>query len=178
MNLPSEGGISAWVSSVATTSMNFGRLQWLFPFAVTVHNAEEAIWMPSWDARHAADLPVQPPGAFAFRIALVVLTVAACVITHLSARRGRQSVWSYLVFGYIVTMLANVVVPHVPAAIVFRGYVPGVATAVLINLPLMSFLVVRAVSDGWVSGWKAVAVGTGVPLGIGGSILTWFHLHL
>ena len=157
--------------------MTFGRLQWLFPFALTVHNAEEAIWMPSWDARHTAELPGHPPGAFAFRIALGVLTLAAFVLTYLCARRGRQSVWSYLVFGSIVAMLANVLVPHVAAAIMFHGYVPGVVTAVLINLPLMSLLAVKAVSGGWVSGWRAVASGIGVPLVIGGSILTWLRLH-
>ena len=63
-------------------------------------------------------------------------------------------------------MLVNVVVPHIPAAIIFRGYAPGVVTAVLINLPVLTFLSVRAIKDGYVSGRKAVAFAVGVPLGI------------
>lgn len=153
--------------------MDFGKLQWLFPLAVTLHNAEEAIWMPSWDARHVAELPVHPPGAFEIRLVLVVLTLAALVITSLSALRGPQSIPAYLTFGYIVAMLANVFVPHVPAAILFRGYAPGLVTAVFINLPLMTLLAVRAVRDGWVSGWKAIAFAAGVPLVVGGGIVAW-----
>lgn len=63
-------------------------------------------------------------------------------------------------------MLVNVVVSHIPAAIIFRGYSPGVVTAVLINLPVLTFLSVRALKEGCVSGRKAVAFACGVPLGI------------
>ena len=153
--------------------MRFQKAQWLFPIAVTLHNGEEAIWMPAWTAEHASQLPMHPPGAIEFRFALVVLTVAAFAVTYFSARKGPQSSWAYLLFGYIVAMLANVLVPHVPASIMFRGYAPGVVTAVLIDLPVMSYLAVRAVRENWVAGWKAVAFGTGVPLVLGGAIVLW-----
>ena len=153
--------------------MDFRRLQWLFPVALALHNAEEAIWMPGWQSRHAAQLPLHPPGAFAFRLALVVLTLAAFVVTYYSARQGPGSIWAYLTFGSIVAMLTNVFVPHVPAAILFRGYAPGVVTAAFINLPLSSWLVLRAVRERWVGGWKAVAFGAGIPIVIGGTIVAW-----
>jgi hypothetical protein len=151
--------------------MPFRKLQWLFPLAVTLHNGEEAIWMPGWDFRHATQLPAQAPGAAEIRSALVVLTVAAIAVTYLSARKGPNSIWAYLLFGYIVAMLVNVFVPHVPATLVFRAYTPGVVTAVLINLPVMSLLALRAVGERWVSGKKAVAFGVGVPIGLGSIIL-------
>lgn len=157
--------------------MDFRRLQWLFPIAVTLHNAEEAIWMPGWAAKHLEDVVGRPPGATEIRTALVVLTVAAFVATCLSVRRGPESVWAYLTFGYIIAMLANVFVPHVPAAIVVRGYAPGVVTAVLINLPVMSLLAVRMVRERWVSGWKAAGFGVGVPLVLGGVIVSWVGGH-
>jgi len=153
--------------------MTFERLLWLFPIALTLHNAEEAIWMPSWQVRHAGQLPIHPPGAVQIRVLLVLLTVAAYAVTWLSVRRGPGSVWVYLTFGYIVAVLVNVLVPHVPAAIAFRGYAPGVVTAVLINLPLMSVLIVGAVRERWVSGWKAVGFGVGVPLAGGALIALW-----
>jgi Protein of unknown function with HXXEE motif len=71
-------------------------------------------------------------------------------------------------------MLVNVVVPHVPVAIVFRGYAPGVVTAVLINLPLMAWLAWRAVKERWVFGWKAVGYGLGVPVMAGMVIVAVF----
>lgn len=153
--------------------MTLRNLQWLFPIAVTLHNAEEAIWMPRWKAGHAVQLPVRPPGAAEIWAALVVFTVAAFGVTYLSARRGPESIWAYLTFGYIVAMLANVFVPHVPAAIVFRGYAPGLVTAVLINLPVMSILVTRMLREGWVRGWKLAVFGVGVPLMLGGVIVAW-----
>lgn len=145
--------------------MSFQKLQWLFPIAVTLHNSEEAIWFPAWWTRHAREVPMQP-GPDAFRFALAALTVAAFVITCLGARKGKESVWAYLMFGYIVAMLANVFIPHIPASLVFRSYTPGVVTAVLINLPIMGFLAIRAVREHWVSGRKAVTFGIAVPLAI------------
>jgi len=157
--------------------MNFNRWQWLFPIAVTLHNGEEAIWMPRWAAWHASQLPVHPPGSVEIRLWLVVLTVAAFMVTYLTARKGPQSFWAYLSFGYIVAMLANVFVPHVPATLLFRSYTPGVVTAVLINLPVMSFLALRAVRERWVSGGKAVAFGVSVPIGLAGMILALFAVR-
>ena len=158
------------------TAISFQKLQWLFPIAVTLHNSEEALWLPAWWVRHASELPLHPAAA-AFRSALAALTVAAFVVTYLSARKGKQSVWAYLMFGYIVAMLANVFVPHIPASLVFRSYTPGVVTAVLINLPVMSFLSVQALREGWVSGRKAVAFGVVVPLAIASLIPILLLLH-
>jgi heme O synthase-like polyprenyltransferase len=149
--------------------MAFQRLQWLFPVAVALHNSEEAIWFPAWWLRYSNEIPAHPSPEVA-RYALAALTVAAFVVTYLSSRKGKESVWAYLMFGCSITMLANVFIPHIPASLRFRSYTPGVATAVLINLPVMGFLSIRAVREGWVSGRKAVAFGVAVPLAIAGMI--------
>jgi hypothetical protein len=150
--------------------MSFQRLQWLFPIAVTLHNAEEAIWMPGWAARHGSELPVHPPPAGEVRAALLALTLLAFILTALSARKGPQSIWAYLTFGYIVAMWVNVLVPHLPASVIFFSYTPGAVTAVLINLPVMSYLAVRAVAEQWVTGWKAVVAAIAVPAVLGSAI--------
>ncbi len=75
-----------------------------------------------------------------------------------------------LLFGYIAAMLINVFVPHIPATLIFRSYTPGVVTAVLINLPVMSILLLLTVRDQWVSGGKAAVSALLVPLAIGASI--------
>jgi hypothetical protein len=87
----------------------------------------------------------------------VVLTVEAFVITWLSARSGKQTVWTYLVFGYMVAMLANALVPHIAVSAASRRYMPGLATAVALNLPALSSLVVLALREGYVSGLEAAA---------------------
>jgi hypothetical protein len=139
--------------------------QWLFPVAVTLHNLEESIWMPGWVAEHSQQLPYVA-GPAEFRFAAAVLTVAAYIITWLSVIHGRESLWTYLWFGYVVTMLANVLVPHVPATFIFRSYTPGLVSAVLVNLPVMTFLLVHALRDGYVSGRKALLFAVVAPFGI------------
>jgi hypothetical protein len=44
-------------------------------------------------------------------------------------------------------MLLNVFVPHIPARVWFRSYTPGVVTAVMINLPVMGYLAMRALGE-------------------------------
>jgi len=146
-------------------TLPFDLLQWLFPIVLTAHNLEEAATQPGFTARHASRLRWKA-GAREFRFAIVVVTVAGWAVTYLSWRSGRESVWSYLLFGCVVAMLVNILVPHVPAAFVFRGYVPGLVTALLLNLPVMWLLATRAVREGWVSGEKAVLYGVAVPAGI------------
>ena len=135
--------------------MNFQSLEWLFPIVVTLHNVEEAIWLPGWSKRTVLWHSPVTPGSFRFTVA--VLTVLAFAVTWLSAESGKQSVWTYMTFGYMVAVLANVLIPHIALTVALRGYMPGVATAVLLNLPALSLLVVLALREGYVSGWKAVA---------------------
>jgi len=149
--------------------MSFEKLQCLFPVAVLLHNAEEGIEFPAWWLRHANQIPSHPTPIVA-RTALAALTLAAFGVTYLSQRKGKQSVSAYLLFGAIITLLANVFIPHIPASLKFREYTPGIVTAVFINLPLMSVLAIRAVREGWVSGRKAVLYGIAVPVLLAASI--------
>ncbi|MGA9505190.1 MAG: HXXEE domain-containing protein [Terriglobales bacterium] len=150
-------------------TMSFERLQWLFPIAVTLHNSEEAIFFPAWWARLAREIPAHPNPAL-FRFALALLTAAAFLVTFFNRQKGRESLWAYLTFGYIVAMLINVFIPHIPASVMFRSYTPGVVTAVLINLPVMTWLAFRALRDRWVSGRKALRFAIAVPVAMAGII--------
>ena len=132
--------------------------------------------MPAWAAQHARQLTLHPPGVGVIYSALLLLTLFAFAVTFLSARKGKQSVWAYLLFGGIVAMLVNVFVPHVPATLVFHSYTPGVVTAVLINLPLMTWLALSSVREEWVSGVKALAFAVLVPLGLAGIIAALFAI--
>ena len=136
-------------------------LEWLFPIVVTLHNAEEAIGFPSWSRgtgrRWHGSIT---PGTF--RFAAAILALLAFAVTGMSLVSGKQTVWTYLTFGYIAGVLANAFAPHVAATIALRRYVPGVGTAVLLNLPVLTLLVLCALKEGYVSGWKAVAYCVGV----------------
>jgi hypothetical protein len=140
--------------------MNFGILQWLFPIVVALHNAEEAIWFPEWSKRAGRWPAPVAPGVF--RFAAAILTILAFVLTGLSAHSGRQSLGTYLAFGYMVAMLANVLFPHVAITAVTRRYMPGVATGVALNLPVLSLLVLLALREGYVSPARAAAYAAGM----------------
>jgi hypothetical protein len=140
--------------------MSYRNLIWLFPIVVTLHNVEEAIWLPGWSNRAILRHSPVTPGSFRFTVA--VLTVLAFAVTWLSTESGKQSIWTYLTFGCMVATLANVLIPHLALTVALRSYMPGVATAVLLNLPVLSLLVVLALREGYVSGWKAVAYSIGV----------------
>jgi hypothetical protein len=134
--------------------MSFQSLLWFFPIVVTLHNAEEAIWFPEW-TQHVRRWPVPvKPGVFRFAVA--VLTILVFAVTWLSARSGKQTVWTYLVFGSMVATLVNALIPHIALTLVVRRYMPGVATAVVLNLPVLTLLIVLAIREGYVSGSKAV----------------------
>jgi hypothetical protein len=133
--------------------MSFQSLQWLFPIAFTLHNGEEAIWFPEWSRRARRwPAPVEN-GVFCF--AVVVFTALAFVVTWLSVRSGRQTLWTYLYFGYMAATFANAFIPHIAVSVATRSYMPGVATATVVILPVLSLLIWLALKEGYVSGWKA-----------------------
>ena len=154
--------------------MSFRSVEWLFPLAIAIHNAEEAIWLPSWSKKAGRWHAPVAPGVFCF--AVVILTALAFVLTGLSFVSGRETVWTYLVFGYMAAMLANVLIPHIAASIATRSYMPGLATGVALNLPVFSLLIVLAFRQGYVSGWKAAAFFVGVSAILIASISVLFKL--
>jgi hypothetical protein len=135
-------------------------LIWLFPIVIALHNLEEALWFPAWAKRSDRWHAQFTPGSF--RFAALVLTASAFLITGLSVASGKQSIWTFIAFGYAAAMLANVVVPHVVVSVATREYMPGLGTGLLLNLPVLSFLLVKAFRDGYVSGWKAAEYSVGV----------------
>lgn len=109
--------------------------------AMLLHNLEEGVAYPA--ARPAAtqlvqriwpviDLPA--PGAFQAALAILTATVGVLLLWAAGTRREQAGWLAIRVTAAI--LLANVIVPHVPAAIALGGYAPGVLTAVALNLPL------------------------------------------
>ncbi|MBE0643944.1 MAG: HXXEE domain-containing protein [Bacteroidetes bacterium] len=107
---------------------------WLFPIAFTIHNLEEAIWLPAFSK--TAGKFQKPVGSFEFIFALIVLTLGALAITVLFFEQGKQSIPCYLFFAFNFGMLINVFFPHVGVTIALRRYCPGLMTGLLLLLPV------------------------------------------
>lgn len=135
---------------------------WLFPAVVTLHNLEEAIWLPAWS--QTAGRWFSPVAPQAFRFAVAILTILAWLVAWMAIRSGQQSLWAYAALGSMVATLINAVAPHLALSVVTHHYMPGLATSLLLNVPALSFLVWLVFKQDYVSGMKASLACVIVPL--------------
>ncbi|GAA4609276.1 hypothetical protein GCM10023195_37230 [Actinoallomurus liliacearum] len=121
------------------------RWSWALAGAFALHNAEEALTMRRFPGAAGRLDQSSLNGLMA---AISGLGVAAVAV----GTTGRPAPWKpYLPAGMAGVMLLNVALPHVPAAVVARGYAPGLATAVGLNLPIGLAVLRGAVREGAVT---------------------------
>lgn len=121
--------------------MKLGSISALFVCAVLLHNLEESLWLPGWSQSVGGWHPPVTPAVFGFSV--VVLSLLLVLLAWRSWRSGPQSISTYLYAGYVFAMVANAAVPHLFGTIWSGSYMPGTATAVLLNAPLGVWLLVR-----------------------------------
>ena len=105
---------------------------WAVFGAFAIHNLEEALAAPAYFDRMEGRLPIPWPNAGVFQAATALVTVVGLVLTLVAVRRSRPGPVTLIAS----IMLVNVMVPHVPLALLSGGYAPGVVTALLLNLPI------------------------------------------
>jgi hypothetical protein len=128
--------------------MSLSQLGWLFALGVVVHNVEEALLLPAWSAR-AGRWHIRV-GTGEFRFAVAVLSLAVVIVAWLASVGASGSAGAYIMAGYALAMVLNVLVPHLVATVALRTYAPGTATALLLNLPLGSWFIYRSLAEGYV----------------------------
>ena len=153
--------------------MNVAVLAWLFTAAVLAHNAEEALFLPSWSRRVRRGYV--PFGNAEFRRAAVVVSVAFIALT-LAATSLRSVGIQYVFAGYVVAMLANALVPHLAITIALREYMPGTATAWLLVAPLGCLYLWSAIRQHVVDVLTLLWVGPLVAMGLLAAIPALFVL--
>jgi hypothetical protein len=130
---------------------------WLVPLLLALHNSEEAVFFPRYLPLVLARLPAGwramagPLTSGQVGLALVIVTLAAAGVALWAALRpdSRAAIWLLLLIQ--TTVLLNVVW-HVAAAVfLFRGYAPGLVTALFVNLPFSVYLLRRAARERWLS---------------------------
>jgi len=135
----------------------FENFYFLFLVAITLHNLEEAVLLPDWSQQ--AGRWHRPVEKIPFRFAVLVLTLLAYLCSYLGLMGGKQSVGIYLLGGYAFVMLVNVFFPHLLAAVWLQQYVPGLGTALALNLPVCSGLLLLLYREEYISFWPLVIVG-------------------
>lgn len=124
--------------------------------AIGLHNFEEWLAFPRFGEPFAAllarwNVPIALPSWSMMQAALAGATLIPLALIWL-AGRGRQS-WrkDAVLAGVAAVFLVNVLVPHLIAGIAIGGYAPGLVTALLLNLPLCSLMILHVARSGRLS---------------------------
>jgi hypothetical protein len=124
--------------------MTSAALYWLFALAITVHNIEEGLFLPTYTAVVPRLAGRVTP--FAFRFALVALTAVAYGIVAFAVSGSHYA--ADLLAGIAVVMAINAVIPHLTLTLVLRRYAPGTGTAICIVLPLSLLVILNGFAVG------------------------------
>lgn len=136
-----------------------------FPFFLHSLGGQLSRWLPAPALQHSVTN---------LHIALILATVLPTIfiVSAIISRRHWLLVAALLVEA---VLLVNAFF-HMLAAVLRGGYVPGLITAVLINLPFGIYVFRRAVREAWVraaTAWQLIAVAILVHLGwLSSSVLT------
>jgi hypothetical protein len=130
---------------------------WIIPALLTVHNAEEAIAFRSYLPRVPGLLPPSLAGLAArltYAAMVQTLTVLSVLVFVLAfvvdARPGARKLF-WLLLAVEAAVGLNGIAHLLSATVVFRGYAPGLVTALLLNVPFAAYCFRRAQREQWVS---------------------------
>ncbi len=143
--------------------MNQRTLLWLVPILITIHNVEEALFMPAMiEARNAA-LPKGLSGWIAPMTSARQLLIGLLIVTVIPYLIAWKADWERGLKGKMLlcvqaAMLINVLA-HLGMTIFIGGYSPGVVTAVLFNLPFSLYLFHCVRQAGWMSKSGMIRIG-------------------
>jgi hypothetical protein len=130
---------------------------WLVPLLLTIHNAEEALFFPRYLPFVLSRLPAgwqalaAPLTTGQVWSALAVVTASAFAVAWWADLRPDSALALWLLLLIQATVLLNAVWHTAAAVVLFRGYAPGLVTALLLNLPFSIYLLRRASAEGWLS---------------------------
>lgn len=139
----------------------------LLAAALTLHDLEEALGYPLTRPVLLRSWPAAPP-VEAFWAALAVVTGVGVAAAAWAAYGPSSPVKRGVLRAIAAILLINVLVPHVPAAVILGGYAPGVVTAVAVNLPLclLALRLLRAEPSRGIPGFVSAGVALGATLAV------------
>jgi len=117
----------------------------LFLLCFSLHNMEEALWLPAW-SRHAERYH-KVVGENEFRKAVMAVTAVGYLITFQYFIFQSNEFSKFVYFGFIFMMVVNVVFPHLAAIVVLKRYAPGTLTGLFLNAPVGVYLLNREINS-------------------------------
>lgn len=112
-----------------------------FCLAITLHNLEEALWLPHWSQIGSAFQ--RPVSSNEFHFAVLIITALAYLISFLYLSFPKTKVMKWAFIGFLGAMIFNAIFPHLISTIIMKTYAPGLITALLLNIPINSVILYR-----------------------------------
>ncbi len=117
----------------------------LFILGFTLHNIEEAIWLPEWSKY--AERFHKRVSRNEFLFAVIIITAIGYLLTfQYMVFKDAHPVSKYIYCGFILMMVVNVIMPHLLSSVVLKKYCPGTATGVLLNLPIGGYILYKNIN--------------------------------
>jgi hypothetical protein len=139
-----------------------------FPaFIASASTQQIAPWLPAPALQHSMTN---------LHVALIIATVLPAIFIVWAVFSQRQ--WLLIAALLVEAVLLVNAFAHTLTAVALRHYVPGLVTAVLINLPFGIYVVRRAVRDKWIRravAWQLIIVAVVLHVVWLGSALLWTH---
>ena len=131
-------------------------IELLFLLGFSLHNIEEALWLPQW-SKHARKYHKEvSPNEFTF--AVIIVTAIGYLLTFQYFIFAPASALSkYIYLGFILMMVANVVFPHIIATLVLKKYAPGTITGILLNAPIGIYILIKDINGNEEFGFVIIA---------------------
>lgn len=119
-----------------------------FPIAITLHNLEEAVWLPKWSKHAERFYKLVESNVFYF--AAIFVTILAYLSTFLAVAFPSSWLWKYIFHGFLGAMILNTIVPHLASTIILRRYSPGLVTGLFLLIPVNSIILYQSVVVGYI----------------------------
>ncbi len=129
----------------------------LFCFAITLHNIEEAIWLPRWS--QTSSQFQKPITTSEFHFAVIVITILAylAAFSYLYIPESNLTKWIFI--GFLGSMIFNAIFPHLVATVLMKKYAPGLLTGLLLNIPINSLVIYQMFAKNLIV-WKELILST------------------
>jgi hypothetical protein len=107
----------------------------LFLLGFSLHNIEEALWLPQWSQN--ATRFHKPVSNNEFHFAVIMVTAIGYLFTFQYFVFGSTyAIAKFAYLGFILMMVFNTFFPHILSTIYLKKYAPGTLTALLLNFPI------------------------------------------
>jgi uncharacterized membrane protein YhaH (DUF805 family) len=119
-------------------------IELLFLLGFSLHNIEEALWLPEWSKQARQFHKEVSQKEFSF--AVIIVTAIGYLLTFQYFLFASSSAFSrYTYLGFILMMVANVIFPHLAATLALKKYAPGTITGIMLNAPIGSYILMGAI---------------------------------